>query len=83
MQAGSSRQEVGGRWSEEAYYFLETLALAKARDVPQALKGSVFQASKKRWMAMIAVAGMRSLANTLLEEEDTELVTEEETQDCQ
>ena len=63
--------KVGGRWSEEAYYFVETLALARARDAPPALKGSVVQACKKRWMAMLAVAGMRSFANTLLEERAT------------
>ena len=59
--------EVGGRWSEEAHYFLETLAATRASDAPRALKGSVFQASKRRWTAMVAVAGMRSLAHTLLE----------------
>ena len=61
--------EVGGRWSEEAYHFLETLATAKTRDAPKALKASVYQASKKRWIALVAVAGMRSLANTLLKDE--------------
>ena len=63
--------EVGGRWSEEAHYFLETLAEARAKAAPKALKGSTFQACKRRWTAMLAVAGMRSLAHTLLEEPGT------------
>ena len=54
--------EVGGRWSEEAHYFLEILASARERDAPQTLKGSVFQACKRRWTALVAVAGMRSFA---------------------
>ena len=60
--------EVGGRWSEEAHFFLEIMASAKARDAPLALRGSVFQTCKHRWTAMLAVAGMRSFANTLLEQ---------------
>ena len=58
--------ETGGRWSEEAHWFLETLAHGRARDAPRALRGAVFQACVKRWTAMLAVAGMRSLADTLL-----------------
>ena len=61
--------EVGGRWSEEAYHFLDTLALAKARDTPKALKGSVYQACKRRWTALVSVAGMRSFADSLLLED--------------
>ena len=61
--------EVGGRWSEEAYHFLDTLALAKAREAPQAFKGTAYQAAKKRWTALLAVAGMRSFANSLLLED--------------
>ena len=60
--------EVGGRWSEEARCFLETLAEGRARDIPRALRGSVYQACVKRWTAMLAVAGMRSFVNTLLEQ---------------
>ena len=63
--------EVGGRWSEEAYHFLDTLAIARARDAPAAFRGSVHQASKRRWTAMLAVAGMRSFADSLLKVEAT------------
>ena len=63
--------EVGGRWSEEAHCFLETLAQGRAREAPHALRGSVYQACFKRWTAMLAVAGMRSFAATLLEESPT------------
>ena len=38
--------EVGGRWSEEAYYILDTLAEGRTRNVPQTLRGSVYQACK-------------------------------------
>ena len=62
---------VGGGWADEAHYFLETLAEARARAAPQALRGSTFQACKRRWTAMLAVAGMRSLAHTLLEQPGT------------
>ena len=61
--------EVGGSWSEEAYHFLDTLALAKAREAPHALRGTVHQACKRRWTALVSVAGMRSFANSLLLED--------------
>ena len=58
--------EIGGRWSEEAHCFLEMLAMGGARDAPQALRGSVYQACMKRWSVLIVVAGMRSFADTLV-----------------
>ena len=63
--------EIGGRWSEEVHCFLEMLAMGRARDAPQALRGSVYQACMKRWSVLIAVAGMRSLADSLLEKTGT------------
>ena len=58
--------EVGGRWSAEAYDFLQNLAYTAANDAPPALRGSTYQAWKRRWAAMLSVAGMRAFADTLL-----------------
>ena len=60
--------EVGGRWSEKAYHFLDTLAAARGKEAPRALRGSVYQTCKKRWTAFLAVAGMRAFANSLLQD---------------
>ena len=58
--------EVGGRWSEEAHDFLQSLAYTAANDSPPALRGSAYQAWKRRWAAFVSVAGMRAFADTLL-----------------
>ena len=66
--------EVAGRWAEEAYYFLNILAAARAGEALTALRRGVHEACLKRWIAMVAVAGLRSFANSLLERVDaTEL----------
>ena len=44
------------------------MAEARAKEAPKALKGSVYQACRTRWTALLAVAGMRSFAHSLLEE---------------
>ena len=61
-----TEMEVGGRWSKEVYEFLDTLALAKARDAMPILRGSACTSWKKRWCAMLSVAGMRAFADTLV-----------------
>ena len=58
--------EVGGRWAQEAYDFVTTLAAARARDAPPALQGSTYYAWVRRWTSMLAVAGMRAFADTQL-----------------
>ena len=58
--------EVGGRWSEEAYDFLCELASARARDAPTELQGGAYHCWKRRWAAMLSVAGMGAFANTFL-----------------
>ena len=58
--------EVGGRWSEEAFDFLSLLAQARARDAPQVLQGSAYHMWKRRWQAMLSVAGMKAFADILL-----------------
>jgi hypothetical protein len=58
--------EVGGRWAEEGYNFVGLLAAARARDAPATLKGSVYVKWQRRWLNLLAVAGMRAFADTLL-----------------
>ena len=59
--------EVGGRWSEEAVKFVQLLAKAKARSVPQILRQAARAAYFHRWTGILAVAAQRALAATLLE----------------
>ena len=58
--------EVGGKWSQEAYDFVATLAAARTRDAPPALQGSTYYSWVRRWTGMLAVAGMKAFADTLL-----------------
>ena len=58
--------EVGGRWSSEARDFLRSLATARSRDAPTVLRGAAYRAWLKRWTDLLAVAGMRAFADTLL-----------------
>ena len=58
--------ETGGRWSEEAYAFLTQLASARANDAAPVFRGSAYHSWMRRWTAMLAVAGMRAFADTLL-----------------
>ena len=59
-------QEVGGRWSEEAYLFLVDLARAKAESATRVLRGATATAYLRRWTALLSKAAMESLADTLL-----------------
>ena len=58
--------EVGGRWNQEAYDFVDALAMSKANNAPPMLRGSVYHCWKRRWTQKLAVAGMRAFAETLL-----------------
>ena len=58
--------EVGGRWSQEAFDFVGLLASARAQEAPSTLQGSTYHFWKRRWLAMLSVAGMRAFADTLL-----------------
>ena len=58
--------EVGGRWSERAYEFLEQLAVAKAQEAPVVLRGSATVDWIRRWVAMLSKAAMDSFACTLV-----------------
>ena len=60
--------EVGGRWSEEAWTFLELLAHAKARSAPALTRRSTEYCLLRRWTGMLAVAAQAAYAGTLLGE---------------
>merc|ERR1712078_796363 len=60
--------EVGGRWSEEAWTFLELLAHAKARSAPALMRRSTEYCLLRRWSSMLAVAAQTAFAGTLLGE---------------
>ena len=60
--------EVGGRWSEEAWTFLELLAHAKARSSPTLMRRSTEYCLLRRWSSMLAVAAQAAFAGTLLRE---------------
>lgn len=59
--------EVGGRWGHEAIELLRSLAWARARAAPPALRRAAASAYIRRWAALIAFAAQRALAATLLE----------------
>ena len=60
--------EIGGRWSEEAWSFLEQLAKVKAKTVPVALRRSTEYCFLRRWSQMLGVAAQSAFAATLLGE---------------
>ena len=64
--------ETGGRWDEEAYKLLVTLARARARSAPVALRGSLATALLHRWSGMLAYAIHDALAASLLEDVPSE-----------
>ena len=58
--------ETGGRWSEEAVQFVESLAVSRAREVPPTLQHSAALAWRRRWTRMLSVSCARSLACSLV-----------------
>ena len=57
--------ETGGRWSSEAYNFVESLARARARETPHVLRHSAFLAWRRRWTRMLAVSCCRAFTGSL------------------
>ena len=57
--------ETGGRWSEEALQFIESLAVAKAREAPHAMFHSAALAWRRRWSRLLSVSCARSFASSL------------------
>ena len=60
--------EVGGRWSEETATFLRLLAVARARSESALMRRRAEQAWRMRWGGMLACAGARAFAASLLEQ---------------
>ena len=58
--------ETRGRWSEEAFDFVDQLARATARSAPPALRTSAWLSWLRRWTSLVSVAAQDSLATTLL-----------------
>ena len=58
--------ETGGRWSEEAFGFVDQLARAAARSAPPLLQGSAYLGWLRRWTALVSVTAQDALATTLL-----------------
>ena len=58
--------ETGGRWSEEAFGFVDQLARAAARAAPPALRTSAWLSWLRRWTSLVSVAAQDSLATILL-----------------
>ena len=58
--------ETGGRWSDEAMEFIQSLAEVKSREAPPFLRGSAFHAWKRCWTRMLAVSCGRAFASSLV-----------------
>jgi len=56
--------EVGGRWSQEATFFIELLAQHKARQAPPILQHSITIALIARWSALLTHAAQQAFAAT-------------------
>ena len=52
--------ETGGRWSSEAYNFVESLARARSRETPHVLRHSAFLVWRRRWTRMFPVSCCRA-----------------------
>ena len=74
--------ETGGRWSQEAYEFVNSMAAARARDAPPILRCSAHLAWQRRWMRMLAVSCGKAFAASLVSSlEDAWTGTEDRTPD--
>jgi len=58
--------QTGGRWSHEAFSFVQQLAHARARSEPLALQSSATCAWIRRWINIVACASQRAFALSLL-----------------
>ena len=58
--------ETGGRWSEEAVQFVESLAVYRAREAPPTLQHSAALAWRRRWTRILSVSCARSFACSLV-----------------
>ena len=66
--------EVGGRWNEEAYQFLDLMAQARTRAAPRVLRTALTNAWIRRWTGMIAFTAHDAIAASLVEDTPSETV---------
>ena len=59
--------EVGGRWADEAWKLLWTLAAVRCEKVPELLKFSARMAWRRRWASIVSVAVQNAAAAALAE----------------
>ena len=62
--------ETGGRWSDEALHFIETLASGRARDMFPVLRRPAFLGWRRRWIRMLSISCSRAFASSLLSSRD-------------
>ena len=60
--------EIGGRWGEEAFDFVQQLARAKARSAPDVLKAAATRSWLRRWTTLVSIANQDAFAASLLDE---------------
>ena len=58
--------ETGGRFSDEAYRFVEELAFAKAHEAPPVLRKTARLSWQRRWMRILACAAARAGCDAVL-----------------
>ena len=58
--------ETGGRWSDEAIAFIDSLASARSRAAIPVLRGSAFWAWRRRWVRMLAISCARAFVSSLI-----------------
>ena len=61
---------TGGRWSDEALHFIETLASGRARDTAPVLRCSAFLGWRRRWIRMLSISCSLAFASSLLSSRD-------------
>ena len=62
--------ETGGRWSDEALHFIETLASGRARDMVPVLRRPAFLGWRRRWIRMLSISCSRAFASSFWESTD-------------
>ena len=58
--------ELGGRWSNEAYAFIEELAWAKSREAPPPVRKSARLSWHRRWVRMLSCTAARAWSGSLV-----------------
>ena len=59
--------ETGGRWAEEAWQLLDTLAAARSSAAPSRLQKTTHMSWRRRWAALVSVSAQAATAAALAE----------------